>query len=156
MKNGERIETIVRTNQDEIYLFSPSVYSYSVDLSDPEASMASYTNDWKQCTCATRPESEFYKSSYVVRYFNDTDGDGRCNNVLKSQNGGSVWCWGFKEKPDTSVNANPYIGTKTVTVINSDPNKPLKVNWPTTKQFKDMDVTVDGELIIENGTKKKN
>ena len=156
MKNGERIETIVRTNQDEIYLFSPSVYSYTVDLSDPEASMASFTNDWKQCTCATRPESEFYKSSYVVRYFRDTDGDGRCNNVVYGQNGSSVWCWGFKEKPDTSVNANPYIGTKTVTVINSDPNKPLKVNWPTTKQFKDMDVTVDGELIIENGTKKKN
>jgi hypothetical protein len=110
-------------------------------LSDPEQKMSSKTNDWKQCTCA--------------KGFNDTDGDGRCNNNVKGQSDQTVWCWGFKDKPDTSVNANPYIGTKNVVVINSDPNKPIKIIWPLTPQFKDMDVTVDGVLVIEDGTEVK-
>ena len=28
--------------------------------------------------------------------------------------------------------------------------------WPTSKQFKDLDVTVDGVLVIENGKPVKN
>ena len=154
---GVRKEQIVETNTKELYLFSPSIYNYTdVDISDPNAVMTKNPNDWVICTCETRPESEFYSSKYVVRYFNDTDGDGRCNNVIKSRNGGTVWCWGFKEDPVKTVNANPYIGTKTVTIINEDPKKPLKVKWPFTPQFKDLDVTVDGELIIENGTELAN
>ena len=158
VNNGVRNETIVETNVKSLYLFSPSIYTYTgMDISDPNENMSRLPNDWVKCTCATRDESEFYSSKYVVRYFNDTDGDGRCNNVVKSRNGGSVWCWGFENEPDKAVNANPYIGTKTVTVINSpDTKNPLNIVWPFTKQFKDLDVTVDGKLIIEDGIELNN
>ena len=140
--NGVRNETIRRTNEEEIYLFTSSIYAYiNEDLSDPNQVISSKTNDWRQCTCA--------------KGFNDTDGDGRCNNTVKGQSDQNVWCWGFKDKPDTTVNANPYIGTKTVTVVNSNPDKPLKVVWPLTPQFKDMDVTIDGVLVIEDGVELK-
>ena len=156
VENGERNEQIVETNAKALYLFSPSIYNYTdIDISDPNENMSKVPNDWVQCTCATRPESEFYSSKYVVRHFNDTDGDGRCNNVVKSRNGGSVWCWGFEEAPSKTVNANPYIGTKNVTVINEDPKKPLMVNWPLTPQFKHLTVTVDGVVIIEDGVEVK-
>ena len=154
---GARNEQIVETNQNSLYLFSPSIYNYTnVDISDPNEDLSKIPNDWVKCTCATRPESEFYSSKYVVRYFRDTDGDGRCNNVIKSRNGGSVWCWGFEEEPNKATNANPYIGTKTVTVINDPSVKtPLQIVWPLTPQFKHLDVTVDGVLIIEDGTEIK-
>ena len=140
--NGVRNETIVRTNDEEIYLFTSAIYAYiNEDLSDPDQVISSKTNDWRQCACA--------------KGFNDTDGDGRCNNTVKGQSDQNVWCWGFKDKPDTTVNANPYIGTKTVTVVNSNPDKPLKVVWPLTPQFKDMDVTIDGVLVIEDGVELK-
>ncbi len=139
VSSGTRVETITAVNAKELYLFSPDLYSYTEhDLSNPNEDMSSYPNDWKQCTCAK---------------FNDTDGDGRCNNSVKSPNGGTMWCSGWEKEPDNSVNANPYIGTKNVTVINKDPNNPLQVVWPLTPQFEDMDVTVDGKLIIENGVK---
>ena len=159
--NGVRTESIVETNVKEIYLFTSTIYSYtSFDISDPNAVISSVPNDWKKCTCETRPDSEFYNSknkpSNIKRYFNDTDGDGRCNNNIVGQSDQSVWCWGFKEQPDINTNACPYIGTKNVVVINSDPNNPIKIKWPLTPQFKDMDVTVDGVLIIENGKKVKN
>ena len=53
-----------------------------------------------------------------------------------------------------SPNINPTEGTKTVTLINKDPKKPITIIWPTSKQFKDLDVTVDGVLIIEDGVRK--
>ena len=180
----QRVETTTEVNKREIYLFTSSLYSYTtVNLADPKANMAGFTNDWVECTCATRPIEEFYKHdtipSNVKRYFNDTDGDGRCNNNVDSENGGSVWCWGyrkcicdtfedadknyfcdtckgFEERVPTHVNANPYIGTKTVTIINKDTENPLKVVWPETEQFDELNVTVDGVLIIENGEKKEN
>jgi hypothetical protein len=62
-----------------------------------------------------------------------------------------MWCNGWKDEPDNFVNINPYIGTKNITVINGDPKKPFLVYWPLTPQFKDMDVTVDGVLIIDDG-----
>ena len=155
-RTGYRDEKIVETNVKELYLFSQSIYRFTnVDIGDPNADLTTNPNDWVKCSCATRDESEFYSSKYVVRYFNDTDGDGRCNNVVKSRNGGSVWCWGFENEPDITVNANPYIGTKKVIVINEDPKKPLKINYPLTPQFKHLDVIEDGVVIIEDGTKVK-
>ena len=53
-----------------------------------------------------------------------------------------------------SPNINPTEGTKTVTLINKDPKRPLPMIWPSAKQFKDLDVTVDGVLIIEDGVRK--
>ena len=151
--NGVRDEQIVDVNKKKIYLFTPgTVYNYtSVDISDPEAVMSSKPNDWKKCTCATRPDSEFKNPDTASRGFNDTDGDGRCNNSIVGPSQQSVWCWGFEETPDKTVNANPYIGTKSVTVVNKDPSNPLNIVWPLTPQFKDMDVTVDGVVIIEDG-----
>ena len=154
-KTGVRTETIDRVNVDEIYLFTSTIYTYTqVDLSDPNAKMTVDTNDWKQCTCATRPDSDF--KGTIRKYFYDSDGDGRCNNSVRGESNQSVWCWGFKEKPDTTVNANPYIGTKNVTVINEDSENPLKVVWPMTPQFKDMTVTVDNVVVIKNGKETDN
>ena len=138
-KTGIRNEVITEVNTREIYLFSPALYKYSdVDISDPNASMEKFPNDLKKCNCAT---------------FKDTDGDGQCNNTVPSPNGGTMRCAGFKEEPDYTKNINPYIGTKVVTVINEDTSNPIKIIWPLTPQFKDMDVTVDGVLIIEDGKK---
>ena len=148
---GIRNEVIVETNYKTLYLFSPSLYTYThVALSDPNADWPNYIHDWVKCTCSQRAESEFYNSNHT-NGFNDTDGDGRCNNPIIGVSDQSVWCWGFEEEPDRSINANPYIGTKTVTVVNGDPKKPLQIKWPLTKQFKHLDVTVDGVLIIEDG-----
>ena len=190
----ERDEKIVKTNEKELYLFSSSIYSHkNIDISNPNADMSNTPNDWVACTCATRPLEDFYNYDpdnhdesikKIKQYFNDTDGDGRCNNSIYSQNGGSVWCWGyakcecdsfndtdgdyfcdnvkadgkeckgFDERVPTHVNANPYIGTKTVTITNKETDNPLKVVYPFTPQFDDLDVTVDGVLIIENGDEK--
>ena len=147
---GVRNEVITNYNTKELYLFTPDLYKHTnVDISDPNASIPANPNDWTKCTCATRPDSDF--KSTVRKYFYDKDGDGQCDNSVKSPNGGSIWCNGWENEPDTSKNLNPYIGTKTVTVVNGDTTKPLKVIWPLTKQFKDLDVTVDGVLIIKNG-----
>ena len=137
MSSGTRVETVTAVNEKKLYLFSPELYSYTnVDISNPNAMMTDATNDWKKCECET---------------FNDTDGNGRCNNTVKSPNGGNMWCNGWENEPDTTVNANPYIGTETVTVINADKDNPIKMIWPLTLQFKHLDVTVDGELIIDDG-----
>ena len=157
---GYRDEKIVETNVKELYLFSQSIYRYTnVDIGDPNADLTTNPNDWVKCSCATRDDDEFYNSDKypqnIKKYFNDTDGDGRCNNVIYSRNGGSVWCWGFEKEPDITVNANPYIGTKKVIVINEDPKNPLKINYPFTPQFKHLDVVEDGVVIIEDGAKVK-
>ena len=160
---GYRDEKIVETNVKPLYLFSQSIYRFTdTDISDPNADLSTFPNDWLKCTCAKREDDQFYNSDKnpqnIKKYFNDTDGDGRCNNVIYSRNGGSVWCWGFENEPDVTVNANPYIGTKKVTIINApDTKTPLQVVWPFTPQFKHLDVTVDGVLIIEDGVEiKKN
>ena len=112
VENGERIETITRTNEDEIYLFTNSIYRYvNEDISDPEQTMSSKTNDWRKCTCETRPDSDF--KGTIRRYFYDSDGDGRCNNSVKGQSDQSVWCWGFKEQPDTTKTPTPISERKT-------------------------------------------
>ena len=140
VKDGIREEKIDEVNKKNIYLFTyNTVYKYTnVDISDPDALISSTKNDWEKCSCAS---------------FNDTDSDGRCNNYVKGPSGQNVWCWGFEEAPNTLVNANPYIGTKNVTVVNGDSENPLEVVWPTTPQFKDLSVTVDGRVIIKNGKK---
>ncbi len=177
---GYRDEKIVKTNEKILYLFSSSIYTYKdVDISNPNVPITSKPNDWVECACSTRQDKDFYNSQNnpgnIKKYFNDTDGDGRCNNNIYGQNGSSVWCWGhrkcicdtftdadknffcdqckgFEESVPKTVNANPYIGTKTVTVINGDPEKPLQIEWPLTPQFKDLYVTVDGKVIIIDGT----
>ena len=134
VENGVRQETVVEINKKQLYLFtSGTVYKYAhVDISDPTALVHDNPNDLYVCGCET---------------FNDTDGDGRCNNNFN----GTIWCWGLESEANRNLNINPYIGTKSVTVINSDPTNPLSIVWPFTPQFKDLDVTVDGVLIVEDG-----
>ena len=117
--------------------------------------MSSRPNDWKKCDCEEVSKAAYPNDPTKWKTFNDTDGNGQCNNTVKSPNGGSMWCNGWPTEPDNSVNINPYISTKTVTVINKDPSKPLLVVWPLTPQFHDLDVTVDGVLIIEDGVEIK-
>ena len=151
---GVRTETIVENNSRSIYLFTPTIYTYTnVDISDPNATITSNPNDWKQCSCATRPDSDF--KGTVRKHFYDNDGDGQCDNSVKSPNGGTISCNGWKDEPDNTVNLNPYIGTQNIVVVNGDTTNPVKIIWPLTPQFKELDVTVDGVLIIENGTEKK-
>ena len=173
--DGVRNEKITQVNTKQIYLFTPGLYSYTdVDISNPEEDMEKHPNDYKECTCATRPDNEFYNAASIKRYFNDTDGDGKCNNSIKSPNGSKIKCGGFtkcscasftdtnndyfcddckgfEEKLPSNVNLNPFIGTKTVVVKNENPNTPIQIIYPLTEQFDDMDVTVDGKLIIEDG-----
>ena len=147
---GVRTETIVERNSRSIHLFTPSIYTYTdVDISDPNAIVSANPNDWKRCSCATRADSDF--KGTVRKYFYDNDGDGQCDNSVKSPNGGTISCNGWENEPDNSVNINPYIGTKNITVINEDTKNPVKIIWPTTPQFKDLKVTVDGEVVIEDG-----
>ena len=155
--NGVRTETIDSINERSIYLFSPELYSYTeVDISDPNASISANPNDMKKCTCATRSDKEFANPNTAKRYFNDTNGDGKCDNTVKGVSNQNIWCGGYKEEPDNTKNVNPYIGTKTVVVVNDEPGNPIDIVWPLTPQFNDMDVTVDGELIIEDGKKITN
>ena len=46
-----------------------------------------------------------------------------------------------------TMRINIYQPTKTITVINEDPEKPLLVKWMTSTSFKDTEITVDGEKI---------
>ena len=153
VENGVREETVVETNEKKIYLFTyNTVYYYtSVDISDSNAIMSSNKNDWVKCTCQTRADDEF--KGTPVKQFNDTDGDGRCNNTIVGPSNQSVWCWGFENEPNTKTNANPYIGTKSVTVINENKDNPLEIVWPITPQFKELDVTVDGKIVVKDGKK---
>ena len=123
-------------NAVPLYLTSSLNTYTSVDISK-EGSVAPYQNDRKQCKCAT---------------FNDTDGDGRCNNNADttSNEGNVVWCWGYETSPDVTANANPYQPTKNITVLNCEG---LELRIPPTPQFAQTVVTIDGgETTIDPAT----
>ena len=138
MENGERIETHTGVNTVPLYICAPLNKFTDVDISDPNADMSAYPNDWRKCECET---------------FNDTDGDGRCNNWIVSRinHGNRVWCWGFKDEPNKARNANPYIPPKYIDIKNCGD---LKVVVPPTPQFKNTKVTIDGKeaTVAEDGT----
>ncbi len=138
MENGERIETHTGVNTVPLYICAPLNKFTDVDISDPNADMSAYPNDWRKCECET---------------FNDTDGDGRCNNWIISRinHGNRVWCWGFKDEPNKARNANPYIPPKYIEIKNCGD---LKVVVPPTPQFKNTKVTIDGKeaTVAEDGT----
>ena len=135
MENGVRVERELATNPMALSLYR-NVEGYSmVDLSDPNASMSSTPNDWKKCNC-----HEVYNGA---KSFNDTDGDGRCNNDADPNDGYSVWCWGFENEPNKFQNANPYMPTEEIYITNCGT---LKITIPKTPQFDDTKVYIDGEL----------
>ncbi len=135
MKNGVRTEREVAVNPVAISLYRNLEEYVKLDISDPNADMSSYPNDWKKCNCA-----EIYNGA---KSFNDTDGDGRCNNDGNPNDSYSVWCWGFEGDPTTATNANPYMPTEEIYITNCGN---LEIIIPNTPQFEDTKVYVDGEL----------
>ena len=142
-KREDRKETIVSTNALPLNLYKALNSFTDVDISDPGAIMPSkdqYLNDLRQCKC-----SETNPPRYGEPHFNDTDGDGRCNNTIVSEeNGGNTtWCWGTEKAPDNTKNINPYHPTEEV-YINNCPG--LQFHLPPTPQFANTKIYVDGVL----------
>ena len=135
MKNGVRVEHEIATNPMALSLYRDLEAYGQFDISDPNADMTSYRNDWKKCNCA-----EIYNGT---KSFNDTDGDGRCNNDGNPNDSYSVWCWGFEDEPNTAANANPYIPTEEIYITNCGD---LQIIIPNTPQFEDTKVYIDGKL----------
>ena len=135
MENGVRTEWDVATNSVPLSLYKTLEGYANTDISNPNADMTSLPNDWKKCNC-----EEVYGGT---KSFNDTDGDGRCNNDLDPNDSYSVWCWGFEEKPDNSKNTNPYIPTEEIYITGCGD---LQFVLPSTPQFEDTKLYIDGEL----------
>ena len=148
MVNGERVETEVSRNEEPLYISEPLNKYKDFDISDPNAIITDpmYYNDWRQCKCsATNPPRS------GKPYFNDTDGDGRCNNTIISEAnvGSTVWCWGFVDAPDPQKNVNPYMPPENIYVYNCED---LKIIVPPTPQFSRTNVYVDDVLVGFNST----
>ena len=135
MKDGVRIERETGTNPMALSLYRELEAYSQVDLSDPDADLSTLRNDWKKCNCA-----EVYNGA---KDFKDTDGDGRCNNDGNPNDNYSVWCWGYKDDPNTAANANPYMPTEEIYITNCGD---LQIIIPKTPQFEDTKVYIDGEL----------
>ena len=134
VENGIRSEWDIATNTVPLHIYK-QLEGYAADISDPTADMSTCLNDYKKCNC-----SEVYGGT---KTFNDTDGDGRCNNDLDPDDGYSVWCWGFEDEPDTMTNANPYVTTKEIYVTDCGD---LEIILPNTPQFEDTRLYIDGTL----------
>ncbi len=138
VENGVRTEWDIATNSMPLHFYK-QLESYTTDISNPNADMTSCPNDYKKCDCET-----VYNGK---KAFNDTDGDGRCNNDLNPNDNYSIQCWGFKDTPATNTNANPYVTTKEIYVTNC---KDLEVILPKTPQFENTELYIDGILQEDN------
>ena len=134
VENGVRTEWDVATNNMPLHFYK-QLETYTTDISNPNADMTSVPNDYKKCNCES-----VYNGK---KTFNDTDGDGRCDNDLNPKDNYSLACWGFKDTPATNTNTNPYVTTKEIYVTNC---KDLQVILPPTPQFKNTELYVDGVL----------
>jgi hypothetical protein len=95
--------------------------------------MSKNPNDYSLCKC-----HEVYDGT---KSFNDTDGDGRCNNDANPNDSYTVWCWGFETAPNKEINVNPYAPPEEIYVTNCGD---LKIILPDTPQFKDTEFYIDG------------
>ena len=143
VKNGVRNEWDIETNHVPLHLCANLETYTAMDISDPNAAMHNAQNDYIKCNC-----EEVYKKAYPNdesrwKTFNDTDGDGRCNNDLDPTDSYSRWCWGFEGDPDKSENANPYMPTEKIYLTNCGD---LEFIVPNTPQFDDAELYIDGEL----------
>ncbi len=134
-ETGIRTEWDVATNHIPLHIYSGVEKYTRADISDPDANMSYYKNDYKKCNC-----EKVYNGT---KTFKDTDGDGRCNNDANPNDTYDVWCWGFKENPNTAININPYIPTEEIYVTNCGS---LRIIVPSTPQFEDLKLYVDGVL----------
>lgn len=147
-QDGTRWEEAVDVNHVPLHIYSLLEQYSSIDISDPDAHSTIWKNDYTKCNC-----SEVYADCGITNDdgtpvgFNDTDGDGRCNNKRDPLNSTyNVWCWGFEEEPDKTANANPYVPTEEVYVTNCGD---LTIILPDTPQFKDTKLYIDGVLQTE-------
>ena len=133
VENDVRTEWDIKENHVPLHLYANLEAYTSADISDPYANVEKYPNDHKKCNC-----------EYVYdgkKSFNDTDGDGRCNNDLNPDDTYTVWCWGFKDTPNKNTNANPYVPTEKVYLTNCGD---LKFVIPDTPQFDDTELYING------------
>ena len=134
------IQNEVRREWDLRQLYTLHLYSrlekYTMeDISNPDADMSRYVNDRRKCNCA-----EVYGGT---KSFNDTDGDGYCNNDRNPSDSSGLWCWGTENDIDNTTNLNPYVPTKEVYVNNCGD---LVLIIPQTPQFEDTKLYIDGKL----------
>ena len=118
-----------------LHLYSKLEQYVMEDISDPNADMSRYINDQRKCNC-----HEVYGGT---KSFNDTDGDGYCNNDRNPSDASTLWCWGSNSTPDGTTNLNPYVPTREVYLNDSGE---LVLIIPDTPQFKDTKLYIDGAL----------
>ena len=137
MENDTRSEWVIKENHVPLHLYGQlekyTEGDISVSGSLPE--IDKYLNDYKTCNCEL-----VYGGK---KTFNDTDGDGRCNNDLNPNDSYTVWCWGFENTPNKAINVNPYVPTEEVRLTNSGD---LQFVLPDTPQFWDTKLYIDGVL----------
>lgn len=143
MTNGVRSEWEIEKNHVPLHMYYHLERYKTVDISDPDQifTTAAYQNDYKNCNC-----HNVYDEASGKNFFNDTDGDGRCNNKRDPDTSYNVWCWGFDGNADKTVNANPFVPTEKVYVTNCGD---LEVIVPPTPQFSDTELYIDGELQVK-------
>ena len=134
IRNGVRYEWDLRQLYT-LHLYSRLEKYTMEDISSPDADMSRYTSDRRKCNCA-----EVYGGT---KSFNDTDGDGYCNNDRDPSNSSNLWCWGTEGDADNTTNLNPYVPTKEVYVNNCGD---LVLIIPQTPQFEDTKLYIDGKL----------
>ena len=136
---GKRIEKQKEVNHVPLFVYW-HMSGFDYDYSDPNATVGK-ENDLHKCTCA----EDYPKANYPSTPFNDTDGDGRCNNVRIVYRDGvytkddSVWCWGTEGEVDPHKNVNPIRVTREINVSNIG-NLVLKM--PTGPAFSELTVNV--------------
>ena len=119
MVNGERIERVVEENETPIH-FAQGLESYkNGNIGNPNETHFPVVDQLK-CFCDSG--------------FNDTDGDGLCDNNK---------C-GFPETANEFININPYTPTKNIYITNSPG---LKFIMPKTPQFEYTKLYVEGEEV---------
>ena len=136
---GKRIEVQKEVNHVPLYVYW-HVSGLEYDISDPDATVGKQ-NDVRKCTCV----DDYPKAGLPITHFNDTDGDGRCNNariVLRDgvyKQDTSVWCWGTEEEINEYKNVNPISVTKEIYVSNIGD---LDLRIPSGPAFSELTVNV--------------
>ncbi len=143
---------------------------YSDDTPDYEdiAVMKVYWDNWNFGYTTSLPQNMWIKDVIIQHFSYSVDANGVRDEKVLATNDRPVSLFSKTvaqnandlSNPNAIIdnvnpNINPTEGTKTVTLINKDPKNPIDIIWPISKQFKDLDVTVDGVLIIEDGVKVK-
>ena len=104
------------------------------------------------------PQNITVKNVTMTKYeYAGVDSDGnRIENVL-SVNEDALYLYQYNLTNNSSYISessfvNPYVVTQSVTIVNDPSVKPVKIVWPLSPSFNDMEITVDGvDYTIKNG-----